>query len=278
MTEPIAFDRLLAQSWALFKQNWIVAAPPLIAGGVVLVTLAVLAAFAAAALTAGKDVNHPSGSTIVLLVGAYLLFAVVALPAAWWAVLAQYGMADAVWLRGTTGLREGTAAFRARWAPSFVAVLGLTGLAIAALILALPTLGIALLALPLFTMYVVPSVVGGGRRGFAAISESFRLVRRFFLPSLIVLLVLFAIQFGIGMIGGIGMYPLEFSLLSSSGKDAALQLPPLPLLVFAALFYLASLVAGIAYSGFYAIALTGMYRALAAQPQAPPPAGEIVAT
>ncbi|MBV8644423.1 MAG: hypothetical protein JO225_10960, partial [Candidatus Eremiobacteraeota bacterium] len=40
------------------------------------------------------------------------------------------------------------------------------------LLLAIPTLGIALIALPLFTMYVIPAVVSGGHDGYTAIGES----------------------------------------------------------------------------------------------------------
>jgi hypothetical protein len=263
--DPLAFGELLSRSWALFKRNWIVALPMVIAVGVMIVAFVVFAVIVIATLARSNNFSQLSSRTIAGLVIGYLAFFVVLTVAVWWATVATYGMAHAAWERGTTTFADGFAAFRFRGWQVVVAFIGLVGIGIAAVILALPTLGLALLALPILTMYTLPSVVGGGRGGFEAIGESFRLVRRFFLPSLITVLVLLAIQYGIGMVGGIAIFPLEFSVLPS-GHETGLRMPPIPLLVGTGLLYVVSLIAGLAYSGFYAITLVGMYRSLIVQP------------
>ena len=159
------------------------------------------------------------------------------------------------------------AAFRWRGGAFLVAVIGLVGVAIVAFILALPTLFIALLALPLFTMYVLPAAVGGGRGGFEAIGDSFRLVWRFFLPSLIACVVLFGISYGISFIAVIPILPLEMATLPSPGETMP-HMPPLPLLFFGVVGYLVAIALQLAYYGFYAIAIVGLYRSLVAQPPA----------
>ena len=174
-------------------------------------------------------------------------------------------MAAAAWERGTTSLADGNAAFRARAGAFVVALIGLIGLGIVALIFALPTLFIALLALPLFTMYVLPAVVAGGRGGFEAIGESFRLVRRYFLASLIACVVLYGISYGISFIGAIPLFPLEFSMMPAAGQTTP-NMPPIPLIAFGVLGYIVTIALSLAYTGFYAIAVVGLYRSLVAQP------------
>ena len=271
---PLAFDALLAASWALFRRNWIVAAPMFIAAFVILAALAVFAGIAIAiAVSAGLFAQQqaPSGGFIALIVVFYLVLLIGGITLGIWALCATFGMADAVWERGTTTLADGNAAFRSRAGALVVAIIGLIGVGILALILALPTLGIALLAYPLFTMYVLPAVMGGRRDGFEAIAESFRLVRWNFAPSVITALVLYAISYGISFVAAIPIFPLEFGLLSS-GEQATFQIPSIPLIFFAGLGYLAAIVLSLAYNGFYAIALTGLYRSLTSRAPVSPPA------
>lgn len=265
--DPLAFDALLSSSWALFRRNWIVALPPVIALAIWLVTFAVLAGIAVAtALSGTGGMQHePSTSLIWVVVLLYLVALIVGIGVNVWAYAAMFGMADAAWERGTTTLADGNAAFRARVGPFLLALLGLIGVGIAALILALPTLFLALLALPLFTMYVLPAVVGGGRGGFDAIGESFRLVVRFFLPSLIACLVLYGIMYGISFIATLPILPLEFSIMPGPGETMP-HFPPIPLLILGVTGYVIAIVASLAYYGFYAIAIVGLYRSLIAQP------------
>jgi len=270
--DPLAFDALLSRSWKLLQRNWNVLLPPLIALGAVV--LAVLAFVLIAIFTLAGNIRHldrPSDGAIAALVGGYLLLIVGMIVIGLWATIAMYGMADAAWTRGTSTLADGTAAFRHRFGPMLVAYVGLFGVALAALILVLPTLFLSLLAMPILTMYVVPSVVSGGRGGFEAIGESFRLVRRFILPSLIAYLVLFGIQYAISTVAGISILPLEFSVLPSLGENT-FHMPAIPMIAASGLGFLVAMAAAFAYNGFYTIALVGLYRNLVTQPEPPPAA------
>ena len=265
---PVPFDKVFAQSWAVFKRNWIIALPPVIAIVLVMSGFAVfLVAIAVAAFAAG--IGHASSSAIGALVLGYCVFLVLAVVVCLWGYVGMFGMADAAWTRGTTSFGDGFAAFRERAGAAFLAGIGVTGLAIVAVILALPTLGIALLALPLFIMYVMPSVVVGRRGGFEAIGESFRLVRRFFGPSAITALILLAISYGISMIGAVAIYPVEIAAVPT-GSDTSFRVPPIPLLVGGGVGYLLTLVVSTAYYGFVATVLVAMYRDLIAQPERVP--------
>lgn len=264
--EPIRFEVLLALSWAVFRRNWIVALLPVIvlvaylAGTAIYIGIVALWALG----HGGVDKPVPNvGAFVVMTLGYALLIVVMAL----WSFVATYGMADAAWAKGTATFADGFAAFGTRSGAMVLGFIGLCGVAIAAVILALPTLFLSLLALPLFTMYVAPAVVSGGRGGFAAIAESFRLVYRFFGPSAIVLLVLVAIRYGIGFLAAFAIVPLEFAMIPAPGH-AMPQLPPIGLLTFSAVMFVIALLAAEAYGGYYTIAVVGLYRSLAAQPGA----------
>jgi hypothetical protein len=275
--EPLSFEKLLSASWSLFKRNWIVAAPMFIAVMIILVALAVFAGIAIAmAVSAGlfaQRTNVPNAGFISVVIVGYLVLVVGSITLGLWAVCASFGMADAAWERGTTTFADGNAAFRSRAGAMIVAMIGVIGLAILAFILALPTLGIALLALPLFTMYVMPAVVSGRRAGFDAIAESFRLVRYNFATSAITAVVLYAISYGISFVGLLPILPLEFAVMSTAtGSEAVPQLPAIPYFVFGGIGYLICIALSLAYHGFYAIAVTGLYRSLPAHALGSPPA------
>jgi hypothetical protein len=269
--EPVRFDAVLSRTWALFKPNWTIALPPVIAFVIIMVGAGVLTAATVVAVLGTAATRHaaPDGGFVAGLVLGILVFTIVAVLLGLWGATAMYGMADAVWTRGSATLADGNAAFAARFGAVIVACVGLIGVFFVAMILALPTLGLALLALPLVTMYVFPAVVSGHRGGFEAIGESFQLVRRFFVPSALTLLILYAIAYGLGLIGSVGIIPLEFSMMGSKGDVPVL--PPIPLLVVCGVFYLGSLVISVIYSGFQALALVGLYRELVARPDLAPP-------
>lgn len=265
---PVPFSTLFAQSWVVFRRNWIVALPPLIAG--VVVITAVCALVAATIVWAVAESAHRSAAGMVIWLGVgYLAFFVVATVVFLWGYVAMFGMADAAWTRGTATFADGFAAFRERAGAAFVAGIGMFALAIAAMILALPTLFIALLAYPVFTMYVMPSVVVGRRGGFEAIGESIRLVLRFFGGSAITVLVLYAIAYGISLLGTMAILPLQFSVMPT-GSETELHMPSISLLVGSVLGYALSLLVSIGYYGFVATVLVGMYRDLIAQPEPVP--------
>jgi hypothetical protein len=272
--EPIRFDLLLGQSWTLFRRNWIVALPPVIGFGVSFVAvIAFAAAVVVVALAHGGFERGGNGFIAAFVVG-YLGLMVLAVVVSIWAYAAMFGMADAVWARGTTSFGDGFAAFRTRWAALVVAGIGFAGVMIAAVVLALPTLFLSFLALPLFTMYVLPSVIGGGRGGFAAVGESFRLVRDFFGVSAISCLVLAGIQYGVSLLSTFAILPLEFSIIPTTPNGAP-HMPPMWLLAGSGSFFVLGMLGAFAYSGYHTIAVVGLYRSLAAQPSpdaARPPA------
>jgi hypothetical protein len=250
--------------------------PPVIAALIIIIAVVILALVAIAVAVGTGSTQQPNTAAIVVLVVLYIVLCVGVAALSLWAYGAMFGMADAAWERGTATLADGNAAFRTRGGALLVAVIGLLGVGIVALILALPTLFISLLAFPLFTMYVLPAAVVGRRGGFEAIGESFRLVRRFFLPSLIAFVVLFGISYGISFIGAIPIIPLELAMMPGAG-ETTMHVPSIPLIIFGSIGYIVAIVLQLAYAGFYAIALVGLYRSLVVPPPVPP-AGEIVAT
>ena len=275
--EPIRFETLLSLSWSVFKRNWIVALPPVIA---MLIVLAAMGAFAGAFIATGLargDLERSAASPTFWpgIAVSYLVLVVVMLVVGLWSFAAMYGMADAAWAKGTATFGDGFTAFRTRSGALIVAFIGLAGVAIGAFILMLPTLGLALLALPLVTMYVVPSVVSGRRGGFAAIGESFRLVRRFFGASAIALLVLLGIQYGISFLATFAILPLEFAIIPGPGQTEP-HMPPLGFILVSAIGFVVAMLAAQAYTGYYTIAIVGLYRSLFAQPSAPEPASGLV--
>jgi hypothetical protein len=192
------------------------------------------------------------------IAAAIVVMFAIAVASGLYAVAAPYGMADAAWSRGTTSLADGWAAFRGSWGALSAAGLAIFGVAIAALILALPTLGLSLLALPLVTMYVVPSIVVGGRGGFAAVGESFSLVGRSLGRSAVLLLVQIALSYALGYVTSIAIAPLALSMIRL-GTEPALQAPPF-VLVAGALVGLVYVLGSMALGGFSTIALSGFYR------------------
>lgn len=260
--EPIRFETLLSLAWSVFRRNWIVALPPVIA---MLIVFAAMGAFAGTVVALslahgglGRGAS-PFGPGVVV---SYLVLVAAMLVVSLWSFAAMYGMADAAWAKGTATFGDGFTAFRTRSGALIVAFVGFAGLGIAALVLMLPTLGLALLALPLVTMYVVPAVVSGGRGGFAAIGESFRLVRRFFGTSAIALLVLLGIQYGISFLAAFAIFPLEFAVLPGPGQTEP-HVPPVGLLAVSGIGFVVALLVAQAYTGYYTIAVVGLYRSLA---------------
>jgi hypothetical protein len=268
--QPVPLETLLSRSWVLFRRNWIVAMPPIIA--TVVIALAAAAIFGSLAVTLWA---HRASTFTPQLGGGFalglLVVFVVIVAAGVWSEAAMFGMADAVWVKGTTTFGDGFAAFERRGVALLLAGVGIVGLVIVAFILALPTLGLAFIALPLFTMYVIPSVVTGGRDGFTAIGESFRLVQRFFGASAIVLLVLIAIQYGISMVASVPLYVFQFATLTTMESHKGGVVPALGALVLIGVWFVFAMIVLLAYKGYYTIAIVGLYRSLFAPPAVPPP-------
>jgi|HubBroStandDraft_1064217.scaffolds.fasta_scaffold64537_2 hypothetical protein len=261
--EPIRLEALLGGSWRLLRTHAAIVVP-LLLGLVFMVP--VVAAFVDFIVRAqhADVLDDRAGWTFLGICVAWLLVYVYTFIA----LLATFAMADALWTRGTTSMGEGFRLALARFWPAVGAYIGLFGLALAALILILPTLGLSFLALLVFTMYVLPAVVGGRRGGFAAVEESLRIVRRYFGASALALLVAIAIEYAISLL----FTPLSFFAFAlvgipltpptTSTPPPTLHMPPMPALVGAGVIFFLAMACLYAYYSFYALLTCGLYRSL----------------
>ena len=266
--EPMSLETVLSGSWTLFRRNWIVALPMVfvtIGLFVAFAIVVVVAAVSGLATTTAKGV--PSSGFVAAIAVGYLICLVLFTFAALAATAATYGMADAAWERGTATFADGVAAVGTRTGALFVAVIGFVAAVVVTLILLIPTLGIAMLALPLVTMYVFPAVVCGGHGGFDAFRESWRLVRRYLGISAIAVLILLAIQYLITMVMYVGILPLEFGIgaaTSGSGHVPNLGLV-IPLLVLLGVVLIVTVALLYGFAGYHTLAIVGLYRWLRAR-------------
>lgn len=262
---PTEFGALFTRSWELFKRNWIVSLPPIVAGFFATIIIAAFTVAVIIGALATHGVEHASaGFAGFAIVGSLVLLVLVVLLGLW-SQIAMYAMADAAWARGSTTFADGFAAFWSRGSAVFVSWIGVIGVALLAFILLLPTLGLSIIALTFVTMYVLPAAIVGRRGGFEAVGESFRLIRRFFVPSLVTWLALYAIQYALSFLMYGAIVPLQFSM-ASTGSSTTLQMPQVPLLVFSGAGGIVTVLVLLAYAGFSAIVLVGLYRDLTAQP------------
>lgn len=260
---PASPDAILRRSWTLFRGNPIIALP------LFLIFVLIVAAVAVLLVALFRDPlvtrSHPPVIP-AWFVFAFVLIELASLVAIFSAFTAAYGMADAAWQRGTTSLGDGLLAIRTRTGAVVVALIGFAGVGVAAVILALPTLGLVFLALPLFTMFVFPAVIAGGRGGFSAFRESYLLVRHNFGASAITLLLLFAIQYGISFLALPAIFPIQFSIMmSAQSTNAGLPHVELWQLILAGVGYTIIIGLSYLYMGFAAIVQTGLYRELRAR-------------
>jgi hypothetical protein len=266
--EPMSLETVLSGSWTLFRRNWIVTLPMVfvtIGLFVALVIVVVVAAVSGLATTTAKGVPSP-GFVAALAVGYLICLALFAF-AAIAATGATYGMADAAWERGTATFADGAAAMRTRTGALFVAIIGFVAAGVVMLILLIPTLGLAMLALPVVTMYVFPAVVCGGFGGFDAFRESWRLVRRYLGTSAIAVLILLAIQYLITMVMYVGILPLEIGIgAATSGSSRVPNLGlVIPLFVLFGVVMVLMVVFLYAFAAYHTLAIVGLYRWLRAR-------------
>jgi len=270
---PVKFEEILMRAWRLFRANPITAFPVGALSAIALVVIVSVAALLLAILVQLHPAAHAVPSQggdmpawfVPLFFVAWLAMVVLGCAAQAWIYAVTYGLANAQWMTGSATLADGWVAGRKRFGAVFVCGIGFAALAIAALILALPTLFVSFLGLILFTMYVLPAAVGGERSGFAAIRESFELVRHAFGTSAIALLILWAIQQGISMVAIPFILPLQFGfVLSAANND---QTPHVELwqIAIAGGGYVVIIGASCAYLGYMAIVQTGLYHALRAR-------------
>ncbi|MBV9438999.1 MAG: hypothetical protein JOZ24_03295, partial [Candidatus Eremiobacteraeota bacterium] len=190
-TAPQPLENVFARAWALLQRNWIIIVPGIVIGIAVGVIHALLQP--SFAVVQGEDpsatllrASHSVGTVFIMTCVGLLAF--IATQAY------TTGMAGAAWQRGTATLADGSAAFQHDAGRILMVAIGLIVLAIVAAILAIPTLGTALIAYYLFCLYSFPAAIVGNAPGWSGITESFRIAAARFVPTLIVGVMIFVIS------------------------------------------------------------------------------------
>ncbi len=260
----------LSQAWILFRRSWrLLIATLLLASVAAIVGFGTLIAVTMVPLALhGAFATHaPLTPEFVARIALLSAGAFVVGVAAWlWTYAAAFGIADALLTRGSATFADAVLAFRRCWGALLLAAVGAMLIGMVAVLLAIPTLGLALLAFPLVLMYVPSSIVSGGRGGFAAIGESFRLVRRRLGASALAIVVLIAINYAISFLTFPFMLPLQFALATMDPKSPAF--PPVSVFVSCAIGLAVISIVGLAYYGYAALVLSGLYREIENPPEA----------
>jgi hypothetical protein len=189
--ETQSLESVIGRSWQLLTRNWIIIVPGIVIGLIVGLASDFLTPPATYGdpTTTGGVVSHGAANVVSSLILAVIGIAGFVITQCY-----TVGMAAGAWARGTTSLADGAAALREDAGNVLSAAVWLFVIGVIALMLALPTLGISLLAFYLFMLYAIPSAVVGNHGGLSAIRESFSIVRAKFSTTLIIGIVLAAIS------------------------------------------------------------------------------------
>ncbi|MBV8298866.1 MAG: hypothetical protein JO083_04805 [Candidatus Eremiobacteraeota bacterium] len=192
MTTPQPVESVFTRAWELLSRNWIIIVPGIVIGAILGVLRVVLAPPAMYTTDAAGTTVYNAGAVGATILSSALL-SLIGLIAYIANQAFTTGMAGAAWQRGVTTLADGFAAFQEDAGRIIITAIGLILLAVVAVVLAIPTIGIALLAFYLFTLYAMPAAIVGNRPGFSSIAESFRITLARFVPTLILGIVIFVI-------------------------------------------------------------------------------------
>ncbi len=194
-------ESLFSRAWDLLQRNWIIIVPGVVIGIVLGVVRTLLTPAPMVYTTVGGTtvVSHNLGGSLLsaVILACLGLLAFVATQAY------TTGMAGAAWMRGTTDLSDGAAAFQRDFGNIVVTLVGVIVLGFIAAILAIPTIGLSMLVFFLFLLYAFPAAIVGNRPGFEAIAESFRIAMARFVPTLILGILIFVMSFIAGLIGAV---------------------------------------------------------------------------
>lgn len=199
MQQPV--ESIFSRAWELLTKN-----PILLVPGIAIGAIGALLVFAIAGASAATMPQTPTGADFLVRLPSIALSLVIGV-VIYVAVQAYtVGMAGAAWERGTTTLADGAAAFREDFGRIIVTSIGLIFVFLVAAIVALPTLFLSIPAAAIFTLYAMPAAVVGHRDGFSSIGESFRIAKRRFVPTLILVVLIFAVYFAASLL----TLPLHF--------------------------------------------------------------------
>jgi hypothetical protein len=275
--DKVNIGEIFSRAWVLLRANPIVAAPMLLGLLAFIVVIGVVVAIVIVALSHTYGPTWPRafrgkgfppalilwGFAVVYLVGIVLNVALFA---------GLYGLAAAAWMRGTARAADAWRAMGTRFGAILVSGVGLVGLGIVAVVLVLPTLGLSFLALPVFTVFVFPAVVAGERGGFAAIGESFRLVRANLLTAVLAVVLLYAVNYLVSFVVIPFILPAQLSFMSNASTPGATFVPPaLWQIELAVVGYLLATLVTLGVYAFGAIVQTGLYLTLRERQERTPP-------
>lgn len=182
-------EGVFGRSWELLTHNWVLIIPGLIVGLVV--------GFAQGLFGGpGDDAGSGSLATAVGQAVAGIVLTLITILGAIANTAYTTGMAGAAWERGSATLADGRRAFERDSGHVFVAMIGLFLIGILAAVIAIPTLGLSLLAYVLLFIYTMPAAVVGEQRGFDALRESFRIATKRFWTTLIIVVLIGVIAVG----------------------------------------------------------------------------------
>ena len=186
-------ENIFGRAWDLLVRNPVILVPGLVVGLVFGVLTGIFT-------LPPPDLSDPSAISHVDLAARGLNYGVLAT-----IVNNAYtiGMSGAAWMRGTTTLRDGAAAFRAEGGRLFLAIVLLF---VIEAVLTILTLGIGALIFQYFALYVFAATVIGDDGFGRAMRESFAISTRRFVPTLVIVVSVFVIA----IVVGIATIPLHF--------------------------------------------------------------------
>lgn len=211
-----SIENVFGRSWQLLTSNWVIIVPGLIVG----IVAGILVGLFYHPPTVVYDANgipQVAGASTGMIGGAIAW--IIGMIATVLTITYTTGMAGAAWATGKTTLADGSAAFQRDGAQVVIAMIGLFVVGFVAALLAIPTLGLALLAYLVFFLYTMPGVVVGERPGLAAMSESCRIALKRFAATIITVLIIGVIAVCSGFIAG----ALSFAPLIGPIVSAVIQ-------------------------------------------------------
>jgi hypothetical protein len=202
MQSPEGLGNTFGRAWELLASNWIMLVPGLVIG--IVAAIIVFFVVGAGLVTGvGLSTAGAGGAGVGAAMMAGLIVGIIILISVILTIAYTTGMAGAAWRTGRATLGDGAAAFRKDGAAILVAVVLLVLLAAVAAFASIFTFGLALLAFVIFFMYTFASVIVGGHSGTEALGDSARVATRNFVTTLLLLVLLCAVSFFAGWVGGI---------------------------------------------------------------------------
>ncbi len=202
-------ESVFSRSWKLLTENWIIIVPGLI--------LALIGAFVSYSAGPAVVIDNSSGAAVYNpggMVG-HAFNPLIGMLISILSIAFVTGMAGAAWRTGKATLDDGLAAFRRDGLQLLLGIILLFVLGFVAIILSIPTLGLAAVAFMIFFLYTFAGIVVGNETAITAMSESFRIATRNFVTTLLVVILIFVIAICGGFLAGlISFLPLVGTLVS----------------------------------------------------------------